>query len=160
MALTDQIVRERGVPVASYKRGCLERRIASRMRARGADDCVAYAEVLRGDPAEYDALLDALVINVTHRYRDQDVWESVAERVLPDLWASAAPTLHTWVAGCASGEEAYTVASLWHQFVEHTDPGAAMKCARWRSPRWRIRRSCSGGWHGSTCARLCARATR
>lgn len=130
MALTDQVVRERGVPVASYKRGCLERRIASRMRARGAEDYVAYAAVLRDDPAEYDALLDALTINVTHLYRDQDVWEGVAERVLPELWALPASMLHTWVAGCASGEEAYTVASLWHLFVEGAGAPAGLDRVR------------------------------
>ena len=96
------------------------------MRARGAGDYGAYAAVLRDDPAEYDALLDALTINVTHLYRDRDVWEGVAERVLPALWASPAPTLLTWVAGCASGEEAYTVASLWHLFGEGMGVGARL----------------------------------
>src|SRR6185369_3712479 len=117
-ALTEQIVKARGVPVNSYKRGCLERRIASRMRARGAENYLAYARILREDPTEYDELLDALTINVTHLFRDTDVWEGVAEVVLPELWASDHDPLSTWVAGCASGEEAYTMAALWHQFVE------------------------------------------
>lgn len=117
-ALTEQIVQARGVPVGSYKRGCLERRIASRMRVRGAENYLAYARVLRDDPTEYDALLDALTINVTHLFRDTDVWAGVAENVLPPLWDSAHEPIRTWVAGCASGEEAYTVAALWHQFVE------------------------------------------
>lgn len=116
-ALTDQIARERGLAVRSYKRGCLERRIAARMRARGAADYAAYARVLRTDPAEYDELLDALTINVTHLFRDADVWDAVATRVLPEIWDMPAPVLHTWVAGCASGEEAYTVAALWHRFL-------------------------------------------
>lgn len=117
-ALTEQIARERGLAVRSYKQGCLERRIAARMRARGAADYAAYARMLRTDPAEYDELLDALTINVTHLFRDADVWDAVATRVLPDIWAMPAPVLHTWVAGCASGEEAYTVAALWHRFLE------------------------------------------
>ena len=117
-ALTEQIVKARGVPVGSYKRGCLERRIASRMRVRGAENYLAYARVLDDDPAEYDALLDALTINVTHLFRDTDVWEGVSENVLPALWDSPHEPIRTWVAGCASGEEAYTVAALWHQFVE------------------------------------------
>lgn len=118
MALTDQIVRARGVAVGSYKRGCLERRIAARMRAREAGSYAAYARVLREDPREYDALLDALTINVTHLFRDADVWESVASRVLPALWDAPYPAIHTWVAGCATGEEAYTVAALWQRFLE------------------------------------------
>lgn len=117
-ALADQIARERGLAVRSYKQGCLERRIAARMRARGAPDYAAYARVLRTDPSEYDKLLDALTINVTHLFRDADVWDAVATRVLPELWAMRASVLHTWVAGCASGEEAYTVAALWHRFLD------------------------------------------
>lgn len=118
VALTTQIVNARGVAVNSYKRSCLERRIAARMRARGAESYGAYARVLRDDPSEYDALLDALTINVTHLFRDTDVWEGVAGRVLPDLWDGVNGTIQTWVAGCASGEEAYTVAALWHRFLE------------------------------------------
>ena len=116
--LTQQIIDARGVAVRSYKQQCLERRIASRMRSRNVTGYDAYAKLLREDPGEYDALLDALTINVTHLFRDTDVWEAVATRVVPDLWASGHESLHTWVAGCASGEEAYTVAALWHRFVE------------------------------------------
>ncbi|MCC7194836.1 MAG: protein-glutamate O-methyltransferase CheR [Gemmatimonadaceae bacterium] len=118
LSLAEQIARERGVAVGSYKQGCLERRIAARMRATGAADFDAYAGMLRANPAEYDELLDALTINVTHLFRDADVWEAVAARVLPELWAMPGPVIHTWVAGCASGEEAYTVAALWHRFLE------------------------------------------
>ncbi len=150
-ALTEQIVRERGLAVRSYKRGCLERRIAARMRARGAPDYAAYARILRDDPSEYDELLDALTINVTHLFRDADVWEAIATRVLPELWARPGHTVHTWIAGCASGEEAYTMAALWHRFVEargegdrigrvritatDLDPGALQVAARGRYPR-------------------------
>lgn len=150
-ALTEQIVAAKGFAVRSYKRGCLERRIASRMRARGVDDYATYAQVLRDDPAEYDALLDAITINVTHLFRDTDVWDGVAETVLPALWARPEPTLRTWVAACASGEEAYTVAALWHAFVEShgeaarlgrvaitasdLDPGALAVAAAGRYPR-------------------------
>lgn len=57
--------------------------------------------MLRDDPAEYDQLLDALTINVTHLFRDTDVWEGVEENVLPALWDSAADPINTWIAGCA-----------------------------------------------------------
>ena len=117
-ALAQQIVKASGLAVQSYKRSCLERRIAARMRARGSVSYGDYAQVLRDDPAEYGALIDALTINVTHLFRDTDVWEGVATRVLPELWASEHPTIHVWVAGCASGEEAYTMAALWHRFLE------------------------------------------
>jgi chemotaxis methyl-accepting protein methylase len=118
MALTQQIVRARGVAVGSYKQGCLQRRIAARMRAKNVESYTAYAQLLRDEPAEYDQLMDALTINVTHLFRDAHVWEAIAARVLPALWDSPHESIHTWVAGCASGEEAYTIAALWHHFVE------------------------------------------
>jgi chemotaxis protein methyltransferase CheR len=118
MALTEQIVKARGVAVGSYKQGCLQRRIAARMRANNVETYGAYAQVLRDEPGEYDQLMDALTINVTHLFRDAHVWEGVAERVLPALWDAPHDSIHTWVAGCASGEEAYTIAALWHRFVE------------------------------------------
>lgn len=150
-ALTEQIARVHGLAVRSYKIGCLERRIAARMRATGAASYAAYANVLHGDPSEYDALLDALTINVTHLFRDTDVWESVRTRVLPALWASEHELIQTWVAGCASGEETYTVAALWHGFLEERgelsrlprvrviatdlDPGALAAATEARYPR-------------------------
>lgn len=118
MALTEQIARESGLAVGSYKRGCLARRIAARMRARGAADHESYARLLRDDPTEYRELIDALTINVTRLFRDPDVWDAVATRVLPRLWDAGHDRLRTWVAGCASGEEAYTVAALWRQLAE------------------------------------------
>jgi chemotaxis protein methyltransferase CheR len=119
-ALTEQIARERGFACGNYKDGCLRRRIAVRMRARGVTDYAAYRALLDRDPAEYDQLLDALTINVTKLYRDADVWHEVARTVIPALWALDVPRLEVWSAGCASGEELYTLAALFHQHAERT----------------------------------------
>lgn len=118
--LTEKIARERGFGCASYKDGCLRRRIAVRMRARGTADYAAYVGLLDSDPAEYDQLLDALTINVTKLFRDAEVWARVAELVLPALWTADPPRLQVWSAGCASGEELYTLAALFHQHAERT----------------------------------------
>ena len=119
-ALTAKIAAERGFGCANYKDGCLRRRIAVRMRARGAPDFSAYRALLDHDPAEYDLLLDALTINVTKLYRDAEVWGTVAKLVLPTLWAVGTPKLEIWSAGCASGEELYTLAALVHHHAERT----------------------------------------
>jgi chemotaxis methyl-accepting protein methylase len=118
LALTAKIANERGFSVTSYKHTCLRRRILVRMRARGAPDYRAYSRVLDADPLEYDRLLDALTINVTRLFRDPEVWAALDATVLPDLWTREASRLHCWVAGCASGEEAYTLAALWLRFLE------------------------------------------
>jgi len=119
-ALTEKIAAERGFACASYKDGCLRRRIAVRMRARAAADFATYAALLDTDPAEYERLIDALTINVTKLYRDAEVWGVVAERVIPALWALDVPRLAVWSAGCASGEELYTLAALFHRHAERT----------------------------------------
>ncbi|MBI1808472.1 MAG: protein-glutamate O-methyltransferase CheR, partial [Gemmatimonadetes bacterium] len=108
---------DRGFVAPSYKGTCLRRRIAVRMRARGQTDYAAYGRLLDQDPAEYERLLDALTINVTKLYRNSEAWHAVREQVLPELWALPTPRLRGWVAGCSSGEEAYTLAALWHAYA-------------------------------------------
>jgi chemotaxis methyl-accepting protein methylase len=115
--------------VANYKDTCMRRRIAVRMRARGATDYDSYSRLLDSDPAEYEWLIAALTVNVTKLFRNAEAWEAVARTVLPALWALPAPRLNCWVAGCASGEEAYTVGALWLQHAAElrrggpADPG-------------------------------------
>jgi chemotaxis protein methyltransferase CheR len=119
-SLTEKIARERGFGCANYKDGCLRRRIAVRMRATATTDFAGYAARLDRDPAEWELLLDALTINVTKLFRDIDVWDSVARNVIPLLWDLDAPKLNVWSAGCASGEELYTLAALFHRHAERT----------------------------------------
>jgi chemotaxis methyl-accepting protein methylase len=119
-ALLEQVARDRGFACANYKDGCLRRRVAVRMRARGSADFAAYAALLRSDAAEYDRLMDALTINVTRLYRDADVWDTLARDVLPGLWDAVPDGLNVWSAGCSSGEELYTLAALLHRHAERT----------------------------------------
>jgi chemotaxis methyl-accepting protein methylase len=125
VALTSKISRERGFGASSYKDTCMRRRIAVRMRARGAADYDSYSRLLDSDPAEYERLIAALTINVTKLFRNIEAWEAAARTVLPVLWALPAVRLHCWVAGCASGEEAYTLAALWLLLAEEKGEAAA-----------------------------------
>jgi chemotaxis methyl-accepting protein methylase len=111
-ALLAQIVRARGLDCEAYKRSCLRRRLAVRMRARGAHTYADYGRVLAADGSEYDRLLDALTINVTKFYRNRETWDALAERYLPERWAARRGAVRCWSAGCASGEEPYTLAIL------------------------------------------------
>ncbi|HVH09987.1 MAG TPA: protein-glutamate O-methyltransferase CheR [Gemmatimonadales bacterium] len=108
-ALTQKITRARGLACDSYKDRCLRRRIAVRMRARGVHTFEAYGAVLDQDQREYDLLLDALTINVTKFYRNADTWRAL-DRWLDPLWQARRGEIRAWSAGCASGEEAYTLA--------------------------------------------------
>ena len=114
-ALAAKISSERGFGAANYRDGCLRRRIAVRMRARGVSDYDAYRRLLDSDPAEWEPLIDALTINVTKLFRDRAVYDAIASEVVPAVWAMPAPTKRIWSAGCASGEEAYSLAVLFHR---------------------------------------------
>lgn len=108
-ALLEQI-EKRGLMVSSYKGPCLKRRLAVRMRATGVHSYGAYAEVLRTTPQEFDLLLDALTINVTKFFRNPESYAVIKERVIPAL--AKEPQVAVWSAGCATGEEPYSLAIL------------------------------------------------
>ena len=114
-ALTQKISRERGFGCASYKEKCLRRRIAVRMRARGVHTYRDYAAILDGDTREYELLLDALTINVTKLFRNWETFSAIADDVIPDLWPANGEHIRCWSAGCASGEEPYSLAILMHR---------------------------------------------
>ena len=113
--LTAKISRDRGFGCASYKEKCLRRRIAVRMRAKGVLTYEAYARLLDTDAAEYERLLDALTINVTKFFRNWETYAALASQVVPALWALPASPLRIWSAGCSSGEEPYSLATLFHR---------------------------------------------
>jgi chemotaxis protein methyltransferase CheR len=115
--LTAKITRERGFGCASYKEKCVRRRIAVRMRARSVHTFADYGLVLDRDPHEYELLLDALTINVTKFFRNPETFAAIARELVPALYARSEPQLRIWSAGCASGEEPYSLAMLMHRYA-------------------------------------------
>ena len=141
-ALTAKISRERGVSCGSYKDKCLKRRIAVRMRARGVHTYEDYGSLLDRDAHEYQELLDALTINVTKFFRNVETWNAL--RPYLDALARGRPSLRVWSAGCASGEEPYTIAVLLaaagaQGLIDATDVDAALNSA-----------SSAAGWPSTT----------
>jgi len=96
-----------------YKRATILRRIARRMSVNSIERMDDYLSFLRTHPGEAGALLKDLLISVTNFFRDRDAFAAL-EAHLPQLFAgkTAADEVRVWVAACASGEEAYTVAML------------------------------------------------
>ncbi len=109
-ALTEKITQARGVCCDAYKDRCLKRRIAVRMRARGVHSFSDYSRLLDSDGHEYDRLLDALTINVTKFFRNNEAWTALAP-YLAERWKVRSGAVAVWSAGCASGEEPYTIAA-------------------------------------------------
>jgi chemotaxis methyl-accepting protein methylase len=112
VALAERIAGRSGLDMGAYKDRCLRRRIAARMRACGVHTYTEYVEVLDTRPEELDRLLDALTINVTKFFRNPETWTWLGEHLLPSLLEAREGALRAWSAGCASGEESYTLAIL------------------------------------------------
>ncbi len=111
-ALMEQIARTHGFRCDAYKQGCIRRRIGARMRARAVPGYAAYAALLRQDPVESQRLLDALTIHVSRFYRNRETWDLLAASLVPGLWQRRGRAPRCWSAGCAAGEEPYTLAIL------------------------------------------------
>jgi chemotaxis methyl-accepting protein methylase len=110
--LARQISRTSGFTLEAYKDKCIRRRIAVRMRACGVHTYDDYRALLDRTPGEYEHLRDALTINVTRFYRNADTWNLVRRDILPALLDAPRVEVRAWSAGCASGEEPYTLAML------------------------------------------------
>jgi chemotaxis methyl-accepting protein methylase len=117
-ALAQRIAGRSGLDVSVYKDRCLKRRIASRMRACGVGSYLEYLDTLDQRPEELDRLLDALTINVTKFFRNPETWAWLEAEVLPGLLAERQGRIRMWSAGCASGEEPYTLAMLAARVLE------------------------------------------
>jgi two-component system CheB/CheR fusion protein len=113
-ALLDYLKRQRGFDFTGYKRSTLVRRVSKRMHVVGIDDYVAYQDYLEVHPDEFELLFNTILINVTAFFRDGAAWDHLAERILPVILDAKRPgdPVRVWSAGCASGEEAYTLAML------------------------------------------------
>ena len=98
-----------------YKRSTVLRRLARRMQLNYVEDLPSYLERLRERPDEVRALADDLLITVTHFFRDAEVFEKLAKDVIPVLCSAGKgteATVRVWSVGCATGEEAYSLAML------------------------------------------------
>jgi two-component system CheB/CheR fusion protein len=105
----------RGVNFAGYKRSSLRRRINRRLKALSmGEDLDTYREYLRAHPDELTLLLDSIFINVTAFFRDPEAWAYLAQQVIPTIVQRKATegAIRVWSAGCASGEEPFTIAIL------------------------------------------------
>jgi two-component system CheB/CheR fusion protein len=116
---------------ALYKKGTLRRRIERRMAmaAIETDDADGYLKILRSDAGELDLLAKDLLINVTGFFRDRQVFDRLAETIVPRLvreQASDRP-LRIWIAGCSTGEETYSLAMLFHEAIAAGSPSVKLQ---------------------------------
>ena len=97
-----------------YKRGTVLRRIERRLQVVGVPDLPSYLALMVDQPLEATALLDDMLIGVTQFFRDPEAFETLEREVIPELFDVGfdEEQIRIWVAGCSSGEEAYSLAML------------------------------------------------
>jgi two-component system CheB/CheR fusion protein len=108
----------RGFDFTAYKRASLIRRIEKRLQTVSLLSYHAYQDYLEHHPEEFGQLFNTILINVTNFFRDPEAWKFVATEIIPRILADTRPdgAIRVWSAGCASGEEAYTLAMI---LVDH-----------------------------------------
>jgi two-component system, chemotaxis family, CheB/CheR fusion protein len=110
----------RGFDFTGYKRPSLMRRVSRRMQMVGVDNFADYTDYLEVHPEEFSQLFNTILINVTSFFRDPAAWKFLTENVIPKLLNERGDSqIRVWSAGCASGEEAYTLAIVLAEAMGH-----------------------------------------
>lgn len=113
-----------GNDFSMYKKNTLYRRIERRMGVHRIQKIFSYVHFLQENPGELDILFKELLIGVTNFFRDTAVWDKLKLSVIPDIIAhhSDSTIIRAWVPGCSTGEEAYSLAILFKEELEKTNP--------------------------------------
>ncbi len=121
--IAEALLSESGHDFKHYKISTLVRRIHRRMQILKLNDVDCYVTSLQTDPAESQQLFRELLISVTAFFRDPASFDSLATEAIPQLFAGrgADDPVRIWVPGCATGEEAYTIAMLCHEHARTID---------------------------------------
>lgn len=109
-ALVGYLATEPGFELAGFSPSMVARAVRHRMRETGAASLEAYRGLVESDPGEAAPLSHAIFLAYTAFFRDPAHWEFLARRAVPEMLAAAGRPVRIWSAGCASGEEAYTLA--------------------------------------------------
>jgi two-component system CheB/CheR fusion protein len=113
-SLLEYLGNSRGFDFTQFKRNTLKRRILKQMGDRGVTSFADYRDYLEVHPDEFQSLFNTILINVTAFFRDPNAWEYLQEELLPEMLNAKEKSqpIRCWSAGCASGEEAYTIAII------------------------------------------------
>lgn len=112
--LLDYLRQSHNFDFTTYKRPSLMRRLQYRMQAISVESYSDYLDYLKEQPKEFTFLFNTIEINFTGFFRDPEAWDYIAKEIIPRIIASKSESepIRVWSAGCASGEETYTLAIL------------------------------------------------
>ncbi len=125
--LEAKIASATGLDLTQYRPAYVERRIATRLRSLNLHTYRQYARRLDEEPGEYAKLVDTLTINVTDFFRDPPVFDAIRSQVVPEIIAAKRQSRHrvirVWSAGCATGEEPYSLTMAFLDALGATEHG-------------------------------------
>lgn len=120
--ILDYLMEKRGFDFSGYHPPMLARRISQRLNATSSANFSDYLSCLQQNDSELDQLIDVITINVSRFFRDALTFELIASRILPAIIQEKNRgqdhSLRIWSAGCAQGEEPYSLAILIHELLE------------------------------------------
>src|SRR5215470_7648766 len=118
-ALLEYLRQNRGFDFAGYKRQSLMRRVGKRMQDVNIETFDDYVDYLEVHPEEFSHLFDTILINVTSFFRDDPAWDYLGRDIVPRIVAAKNKNdpIRIWSAGCASGEETYSLAILFAEIL-------------------------------------------
>ena len=127
--IINTIKRKQEIDFYGYKRATLERRIEKRMQIVGVYSLVDYSDYLLKNPEEIETLANEFLIGVTRFFRDKEAFSIIKDKIVPELVrrsveyqeAPQRETLRLWVSSCSTGEEAYSLAILLHQYCDENN---------------------------------------
>ena len=119
--IKEQVLTSMGLDLSYFKTAFLERRINVRMKTLNIKSGSEYAQLISSNVDEITFLYDSLSINVTRFYRDKKVWESFSNFIVPKLLKliPSNEIIRIWSSGCASGEEAYSLAIMFSEALQN-----------------------------------------
>jgi two-component system CheB/CheR fusion protein len=126
----EQLRDESGLDFTTYKQPTIKRRLQRRMAATGQPTIADYVRYVRRHPEERQRLIASFLIKVTEFFRDTELFDDLRERVLPDLIADVRQRggeLRLWSAGCATGEEPYSLAMLVSELLDEDESGLTVR---------------------------------
>ena len=158
LALRRSIERLLSIQCANYKEDYIRRRVQSRMRLAGTSNFDEYHTLLLSSRDEQEQLRTSLTINVTKFWRDREVFEIVQKEILPDLMRRK-PRIRIWSAGCATGEEPYTLALIAHELTR-LRPGVQVTILATDLDREALDKAKAGVYHEKALENLTAAQVR
>ena len=121
--IKEEVHDKTGFDLSYFKPTFLSRRINNRMNVLHITTGSEYANLLKNEPDEINSLYDSLSINVTQFYRNKHVWKTFSTNIIPKLLSSPKinDTIRIWSAGCATGEEPYSIAIMFTEALKNTN---------------------------------------